>query len=1722
MAAESKIAKLFVELGFKDDDFKKGIAGASKDLEKFGGKLSSFGKKLDGMVVKGFKAATASAVAFGTSVAITGARFEQSMATVSAITGRAGADLDALKERARDLGATTTFSATQAADAMQQLARAGLTTNEIIGASGPALQFAGAMGADMSQATSMLASTMSQFGLNASDSTRIVDTFTSAVNSSLLDVTKLQEAMKYAGTAGAAFGHSLEDTTAAVGMFANLGLEGSQAGMNFRMAMIAAGKSTAKKEKIMKKLKMSMDDINPAMNSFEDIMRKIGESGMSTTEAIQIFGSRAGSNVAKIAQDVTNSSDSWVKLNEAIDNSAGVTEATYDTMTNTVQGQFTILKSTIQETQLSLFDGMQEGMTDLLKAWIEVFQLVGMVLNDSQSGIAKGWGDTMSGMADSVRDNKAALAGDIIEMIEFFGNLIHIISKLVGWVKNLAKVMLTIFVARQAYALASTIMTVVIPAFTAATTAAGGLSAAINSMTMGIPLLVGGIAAGVTALFAWGGGMSEAEKAAEKLQARIELLADAEKRRRDGLIEGLEASSDTQRDWLHLLETELNLSGEVGNAITSEIENLRGANATALADMIDAGDAFRATLSGGEDIVMSTALLTRLAADEQLDANGHFKAALDAHAELQAQRLADDQAHVDAIKSGIAEQEELAKERIEVSNVIASPGGGTSVLTVTTKVKTEGALEAERALVSYTDLLATAEQALETTKKTAEGFVAAKDATIQQMAREAAALKKLQEEQDAAERRRNYDQVVKDRQAAADATERILQQSIEAERQSAGEEEAVVREKHRQRIAEINEAFDKESSLWRRNAQKQLEIEARRNQAITATNRSFWQQYVTDVQDGVQETQTAIETESMNEIQLLQEKHRQQLVELERGQRAMVSVTEEGSTERLRAEEQFADARESLVTSQTNELNALQRKLNKKHLDEMMRQSTDAARSEMSELERLQHEENDAIAKALEDGLQTEQAIRDFYAGERRRLRGDTDDRILELLDNQGFRVLQLERERDKLLANMANHSGEERAAITEHYEGLIQEELEDTGDEAEGQGKRFLEMIAEMGKAAWDDITGGLASIGEALGAVGKGLRLDKLFDWIGGGFEKLGKKMKESKLGEWAKGAKKSISEFGEAAKNKLKNAGEAIANSGFGQAVGAAIGVAGKALGGLGQVAQGIGKFFVIGARVGGKAIKGIAIAVGGVVQAVGAMKNAFSSALDHVAALTGFTFNLADAASQVNDQMAERKELEAKLSEGGLSADEREQIQNQLADLPANAAEASSTFIDDLINSSIGMVQTFAEAAPVLLTELAAKIPDLVDAIAAALPEIAEAIGTAIPDIVQAIAAALPDVLDALAQAAEPIIKGIVEAIPVVITAIGEALPVIIGVLSNAVVTLMDALPEIIGALMQALPGIITALVSSIADIVKAFVAMLPDLIAAIVEALPALIVALVDAVLMLITVILAEWPKLIVAVLDAIPTVINAVIGSIPQVVTSIVDALPGIVTALVENLPLILVSLVEMIPALVVALVENIPAIVKALLFELVPALIVAAAEMAVGFIKKIFQFFKDLLTEIWGFIKHPFKPDKRPKTETFGDTPGVQDAGAGGAFVQFAPGDLFVAAKRPEDLLMQVVKAFEGSRTAALPVAGGVGAGNMLEGLGSALMAAASSMQEAAGGGGGSSDLRVTVTAEGRTLDDVLYIGGKRGHTPHLTKEIQRTSGAHIGFDRGRYSPSS
>ena len=166
------------------------------------------------------------------------------MSEVKAISGATGKEFDALRNKAIELGASTAFSAGEVAEAMTEMAKAGWSSQQIIDGMGGVLDAAAASGEGLAIVSTIVADTVTGFGLAASDSSKIADLLTQAANSGTIGVTDLGESFKYIAPVAASMGLSVEDVTTAISAMSMAGIKGSQAGTSLRTMLTRMVKPT--------------------------------------------------------------------------------------------------------------------------------------------------------------------------------------------------------------------------------------------------------------------------------------------------------------------------------------------------------------------------------------------------------------------------------------------------------------------------------------------------------------------------------------------------------------------------------------------------------------------------------------------------------------------------------------------------------------------------------------------------------------------------------------------------------------------------------------------------------------------------------------------------------------------------------------------------------------------------------------------------------------------------------------------------------------------------------------------------------------------------------------------------------------------------------------------------------------------------------------------------------------------------------------------------------------------------------------------------------------------------------------------------------------------------------------------------------------------------------------------------------------------------------------
>ena len=490
--------KLFVDLALRDKGFSASLKKAGGDVKALEKTASGLNKVIGGTLVKAFKVGTVAISAFGAASVKVGNDFQHSITLVKSLSKDGIENFAALSDEARRLGATTEFSARQSAEAMTNFARAGMDAREIIAATGPALMLAGGAGESMSLATLTMAASLRQFTLDASESGHVADVFTLALKNSLFNLQGLGDAMKYAGPAGAAFGMSVEETTAAVAQFRNMGLDASMAGTAFRMSMVALAKQTPAMTKVMEKYGITSEQVSVTNIGFAEVLNNLADAGVTAEDAIKMFGARAGANMGLLIEQMRKPEirqgfkDLTTDLYES-SQGAGAAKEQYDEMGKTVQRQFLIAKSAFEELLITTFDTYKSDLMDFLAALGEVVQHTADTFRGlSVSG--SGFNNMLQASTAFLRANKDEIAEFFISVFNGVQKTAEAILALMPLLTTLGNLFLTAFPTLVVTSMVFGLGTLT-TAFQVATAAAGKFG-----ITVGIALgPVGAIAIGITA-----------------------------------------------------------------------------------------------------------------------------------------------------------------------------------------------------------------------------------------------------------------------------------------------------------------------------------------------------------------------------------------------------------------------------------------------------------------------------------------------------------------------------------------------------------------------------------------------------------------------------------------------------------------------------------------------------------------------------------------------------------------------------------------------------------------------------------------------------------------------------------------------------------------------------------------------------------------------------------------------------------------------------------------------------------------------------------------------------------------------------------------------------------------------------------------------------------------------------------------------------------------------
>ena len=296
--------------------------------------------------------------------------FEKSIANAASVTGATGEVFEETKKHitavSKELGETTVFSASQAANAFYDLASAGYDVANMTKAElKPILDLAAATQNDLAKTTTVVTSTLGQFGLKMDSSSRIADVFAKTIGSSKATINALENSLKYVGPIAKSMGMEIEDVNAILGNLYNAGFKGEQAGTALRGAFARLLNPTTAVIDQLAAMGLTLDDVDPTTRDFADILDTLTAAGMDTASAMALFGVEA----APAMLALTENTDGIRELEAALSDAGGTAETMATQQLDTLSGSMALLKSALEGASITIGEALGPYIR-LLAEWL--------------------------------------------------------------------------------------------------------------------------------------------------------------------------------------------------------------------------------------------------------------------------------------------------------------------------------------------------------------------------------------------------------------------------------------------------------------------------------------------------------------------------------------------------------------------------------------------------------------------------------------------------------------------------------------------------------------------------------------------------------------------------------------------------------------------------------------------------------------------------------------------------------------------------------------------------------------------------------------------------------------------------------------------------------------------------------------------------------------------------------------------------------------------------------------------------------------------------------------------------------------------------------------------------------------------------------------------------------------------------------------------------------
>lgn len=394
MATNKKEYKVKIQIGGeKDSSLDKAFSQTKRELDnlyRFSkrtnqsflssvNKMDAFADKTFSFMAKGAAAASAGITGALAASTAAGASFESQMSTVQAISQASGTEMARLKALAKQMGIETKFSATEAGQGLEYMAMAGWEVDSMLAGLPGIMNLAAASGEDLGQVSDIVTDSMTAFNLEASRSAEFADVLAQASARSNTDVATMGQTFKYAAPVAGALGFSIQDTATAIGLMANAGIKGEQAGTSLRAMLTRIVKPTAEAEAAMSRIGLTVSNSDGSMRSLDEILRDLrtGFAGLSESEQASTAASLAGQEAMSGMLALINASgEDYEKLSDSIYHAKGAAEEMAGVRMDNLKGDVTLLKSSAEGAGIAIYEGLSEPLREGVQTgteWLNSF-----------------------------------------------------------------------------------------------------------------------------------------------------------------------------------------------------------------------------------------------------------------------------------------------------------------------------------------------------------------------------------------------------------------------------------------------------------------------------------------------------------------------------------------------------------------------------------------------------------------------------------------------------------------------------------------------------------------------------------------------------------------------------------------------------------------------------------------------------------------------------------------------------------------------------------------------------------------------------------------------------------------------------------------------------------------------------------------------------------------------------------------------------------------------------------------------------------------------------------------------------------------------------------------------------------------------------------------------------------------------------------------------------